>query len=61
MHQVTNLLILAWELYSKAQLPAYIASWQLIASPLMRHNAEDYMAVGRVLVKAITNVCVNSV
>ena len=58
MHQVTNLqpcLKLAWDFYTKAQMPAYIASWQLIASPIMRHNAEDYMAVGRVLVKAITN------
>ena len=57
MHQVINLqpcLKLAWDVYTKAQMPAYIASWQLIANSIMRHNAEDYMAVGRVLVKAIT-------
>ena len=56
LHQVTNVqpcMKLAWDFYDKAHMAAYVASWQLIASGVTRENAEDYMAVGRVLVQAI--------
>ena len=56
LHQVTNMqpcMKLAWDFYDKAHMAAYVASWQLIASSIMRKIAEDYMAVGLVLLQAI--------
>ena len=46
-----------WSLMTKhcrvSHMAAYVASWQLIVSSITRKNAEDYMAVGCVLVQAI--------